>query len=106
MQRRARWILGSVAAGIIASGAVGGVAIAGPTGESDAPITGAALEKASAVALAHVGGGKVTDTEIGDEDSYYEVEVTRPDGSQVDVQLDEQFAVVGTNADTPDGAGS
>ena len=31
--------------------------------------------------------------------SYYEVEVTRDDGSQVDVQLDENFAVVGSAAD-------
>jgi len=36
----------------------------------------------------------VTDTEVGDEDSYYEVEVTLGDGSQVDVQLDKAFKVV------------
>jgi hypothetical protein len=36
----------------------------------------------------------VTDTEVGDEESYYEVEVTRDDGSQVDVQLDRDFNVV------------
>ena len=41
------------------------------------------------------GGGKVTETEVGDEDSYYEVEVTLDDGTQVDVQLDEDFKVVG-----------
>ena len=39
-------------------------------------------------------------TEVGDEDSYYEVEVTLPDGSQVDVQLDEDFAVVSADADS------
>jgi hypothetical protein len=36
---------------------------------------------------------------VGDEESYYEVEVTRDDGSQVDVQLDENFAVVGSSPD-------
>ena len=41
----------------------------------------------------------VTDTEVGDEDSYYEVEVTLDDGSQVDVQLDEGFNVVGGETD-------
>ncbi|GAA1056951.1 hypothetical protein GCM10017608_10330 [Agromyces luteolus] len=65
----------------------------------DVPITGDALERASAAALATTGGGQVTGTEVGDEESLYEVEVTLPDGSQVDVQLDESFAVVSTDAD-------
>ena len=79
----------------------GGVALAGGDDEAegpDVPITGAALEQASAAALAHLGGGEVTETEVGDEESYYEVEVTI-DGRQVDVQLDEQFRVVGTEDD-------
>ena len=101
MKRRTRWILGAVAAGVIASGAIGGVAIAG-SGEHDTPITGAALDKASAAALAYVGSGTVTGTEVGDEESYYEVEVTRPDGSQVDVQLDKAFKVVGSKDDGRD----
>lgn len=41
----------------------------------------------------------MTGTEVGDEESYYEVEVTRDDGSQVDVQLDENFVVVGSSTD-------
>ena len=41
----------------------------------------------------------MTETEEGDEDSYYEVEVTLDDGSQVDVQLDRDFNVVGREAD-------
>jgi hypothetical protein len=44
----------------------------------------------------------VTETEVGDEESLYEVEVTLDDGTQVDVQLDEDFNVVG---DERDGAG-
>jgi hypothetical protein len=36
---------------------------------------------------------------VGDEESLYEVEVTLDDGRQVDVQLDESFAVVGTEGD-------
>ena len=39
---------------------------------------------------------------MGDEESYYEVEVTRADGSQVDVQLDRGFNVVGQKADHED----
>ena len=53
------------------------------------------MEQASDAALAHTGGGTVTETEVGDEESLYEVEVTLDDGSQVDVQLDEDFNVVG-----------
>jgi hypothetical protein len=45
----------------------------------------------------------VTDTEVGDEESYYEVEVTLPDGSKVDVQLDEAFTAVSTAADSDAG---
>jgi hypothetical protein len=36
---------------------------------------------------------------VDDEDSYYEVEATLDDGRQVDVQLDQQFKVVSTDAD-------
>ncbi len=67
--------------------------------DSEAPIGGSALDQASAAALQHTGGGQVTETEVGDEESYYEVEVTLDDGSQVDVQLDRGFAVVGSADD-------
>ena len=83
-------------AGIATAGAGGGDAAEGP----DSAITGDALQKASAAALAEAGGGTVTGTEVDDEESYYEVEVTRDDGSQVDVQLDESFAVVGSKVDS------
>jgi uncharacterized membrane protein YkoI len=83
-----------------AAGATTGIAVAGGDDDAtDTPITGDALEKAKAVALAHTGGGRVTETEVGDEESLYEVEVTLPDGSRVDVQLDEGFTVVGTDAE-------
>ena len=44
----------------------------------------------------------MTGTESGDEESLYEVEVTRADGSQVDVQLDKAFNVVGSKDDGRD----
>ena len=65
----------------------------------DQPITGEALEQASAAALAHLGEGRVTDTEVGDEEGYYEVEVTLADGRQVDVHLEENFDVLGHEVD-------
>jgi uncharacterized membrane protein YkoI len=63
----------------------------------DQPITGPDLERASQLALDYLGGGRVTGTEIEDEESYYEIEVTLDDGTQVDVQLNESFEVVGTD---------
>ncbi len=65
----------------------------GAEGE-DVPITGDALDKASAAALDYIGEGEVTDTEVGDEEGYYEVEITRDDGSEVDVHLDENYNVL------------
>jgi uncharacterized membrane protein YkoI len=92
---------GAFAAAAIAIGA--GVASAGNGDDSESPISGSDLEKASAAALAHTGEGTVSDTEVGDEESYYEVEVTLDDGSQVDVQLDKAFNVVDSKADHEDG---
>jgi hypothetical protein len=72
--------------------------------DTDTPISGDALRRATAAALAHTGEGRVTETEVGDEESLYEIEVTLDDGSQVDVQLDEKFNVVGGEADNDSGA--
>jgi uncharacterized membrane protein YkoI len=92
------WIIGGalLAAAVAAGGA--GIALA-TGGDSDEPITGTALERASAAALAHTGGGRVTETEAGDEEGAYEVEVTLNDGRQVDVHLDAGFNVIGDEAD-------
>ena len=65
----------------------------------DAPITGSALDQAKAAALENLGEGTVTETEVGDEESLYEVEVTLDDGSETDVQLDRGFNVVGSESD-------
>ena len=79
----------------------GGIAIASGVGDDrSTPISGSALARASAAALASTGGGKVTGTEVGDEDGYYEVEVTLDNGNQVDVHLDRSFGLLTTKADT------
>ena len=97
----------------MAAAAGTGIAIAAADGSDDGPedrtpdvpIAGADLDRASTAALEHTGGGRVTDTEVGDEESYYEVEVTLDDGSQVDVQLDGDFRVVDSTEDTEDDEG-
>ncbi|TFV86627.1 PepSY domain-containing protein [Blastococcus sp. CT_GayMR16] len=98
----ARKILAASAFAAVVAGGAGIAAAAGGDDSTEGPdtsITGDALQRAGAAALEETGGGRVTGTEVGDEESYYEVEVTRDDGSQVDVQLDENFAVVGSSAD-------
>ena len=106
---RARmWMLAAVVAVLVLVGA--GVAYATGSGDdSSGQAGGANIEKAKSVALDHV-KGRVTGSEVGDEEGYYEVEITRDDGSQVDVHLDKNFNVLDTpadhegheNEDTPD----
>ena len=107
MRNRSKYLIGAAvvaAAAVIPTIAFAGASDDGRPGEDaaevDVAITGIDLDKASAAALAHTGEGRVTGTEVGDEESYYEIEVTLEDGRQVDVQLDESFAVVGTEGET------
>ncbi|WP_116437386.1 PepSY domain-containing protein [Frankia sp. CcI49] len=106
MTRRKKMIIGAAGSALIAAMVGGGVTAASASGGGDdnaTPITGPALEQASAAALAYTGGGKVTETEVGDEDGYYQVEVTTPDKAVVDVALDRDFTVTGAVADTETG---
>jgi uncharacterized membrane protein YkoI len=79
-----------------------GIAIAAG-GDDEQPLTGSTLERATAAALAHTGGGTVTETEVGDDGAAYEVEVRLANGRQVEVSLDESFDVIGQETDD-DGA--
>ena len=102
MQRKTTLIVAGATLAATAAAAGTGVAVAG-SGDDDAtdtPITGTELDRASAAALEHTGEGRVSETEVGDEESCHEVEVTLDDGSQVDVQLDRDFTVVGDEADS------
>ena len=85
---------------VVATGASVGIASAVGGDDSEAPITGQSLERAKAAALEHTGEGRVTETEVGDEESYYEVEVALPSGEQTDVQLTKDFQVVGSETDS------
>lgn len=103
---RRKWTIAALSVAVVA--AVGGTALAQSgnlpgVDDDDTPISDPVeLERASQAALEHTGGGEVTDTEVGDEESYYEVEVTLEDGREVDVQLDEDFQVVGEEAEEAD----
>ena len=88
--------LGAASAGIAVAG--------GGAGDDDKPLTGSTLDRAAAAALKRTGGGTVTETEVGDDGAAYGVEVRLANGNQVEVNLDENFAVIGQEADD-DGAG-
>jgi hypothetical protein len=104
MRRRTKVLAAGAATAVVLGGA--GVAVAAGAGGDDdgegRPITGSELTRASKVALEHTGGGRVTGSEIDDEEGYYEIEVTMGDGSQVDVHLNRAFQVIDT---TDDGSG-
>ena len=103
MKRRTAWIAAGVAAAAIAIGGVG-MALANGGSDTDAPLTGTDLDRATQAALEHTGGGTVIESEIGDDGAAYSVEIKKDDGMVVEVQLDESFNVTGDEADD-DGAG-
>ena len=97
--------------GVLTALALGGAALAGAGGSFDReePLRGKELAKASAAALRATGGGTVNETERDSEQgATFEVEVTKPDGSTVDVRLDASYGVVTIDSDseqTDDGDG-
>jgi hypothetical protein len=98
--RKRRYIVGGLIAILVLAGIGAGAGIVVATDSDDSqPITGTALERASQVALTHTGQGTVTETEAGDEDGAYEVEVTLDNGRQVDVHLDAGFNVIDSQQD-------
>ncbi len=90
---------------VVAGVAGGGAAVAG--GGDDGPAsrqyTPTEAEDATAAALEATGGGTANSVETDSENgAVYEVEVTRPDGTTVDVRLDEGYDVVVIEGDAED----
>ena len=105
MANKLNKVLITVAA--LAALALGGAALAGAssggsdTADTSKAIAGDAKAKAEKAALAETGGGKVNQTELDNENgATYEVEVTKTDGSTVDVRLGDAFNVVAVEADS------
>jgi hypothetical protein len=99
MQRRTKWIAGGVLAGALIIGGIGTGVADQVEGDDDQPLTGETYDRATAAALEHTKGGKVTDTEHGDDGATYGVEVLLEDGRQVEVDLDQNYKVTGQEAD-------
>src|SRR5687768_498987 len=97
--------LALLAALVLALGAASaGIAIAAGGDDEEEPLTGSTLDRARAAALEHTGGGTVVETEVGDDGAAYGVEILLEDGTQVEVELDGDFDVIGSETDD-DGAG-
>jgi Peptidase propeptide and YPEB domain len=91
-----------IAAAVAMLLALGGAGIAYANGgDSEEQLTGPEAQKAKSAAIAAVGGGTVTELERDDGNGTgaFEVEVTREDGSQLEVHLDGGHNVVGQQAD-------
>ena len=93
--------LALVATLLVAATVAAGFAVAG--GNDDKALQGSTLERATAAALRHTGGGTVVETEAGDDAAAYGVEVRLSDGRQVEVNLDERFVVIGQEPDDDSG---
>ena len=101
MDKKRRWILGGALALLVLGGGTT-FAIAW-AGDDDQPLTGFALDEATAAALAHTGGGTVIESEAGDDGAAFGVEIQLEDGSVSEVALDANFQVIGDAGDD-DGA--
>jgi hypothetical protein len=97
---RGKLIATGAAAAVLAAGGAGGAwAVAGDDGENG--LSGPQADKAVAAALEIIGGGKANAVERDSEDgATYEVEVTKPDGSTVDVRLGADYGLVVVESDS------
>lgn len=85
----------------IATAVLAGGAIAIASNDSEGGVTGPDADKATAAALEATGGGTANEVERDDENgATWEVEVTKTNGSTVDVRLDANFEVVVIESDT------
>lgn len=99
MNRRS--VLTAVASvAVVAAVAGGGVALASGGDDGEGTVKGHDADRATAAALAETHGGTANSVERDNEDgATWEVEVTRPDGTTVDVRLDESFHVMKVESD-------
>jgi hypothetical protein len=87
-----------IVGGVVAALAVGAGAVWAGSSD-DKPLQGNLYKRATEAALEHVGGGTVIETEVGDDGAAYGVEIRTDDGSVVEVNLDENFEVIGEEQD-------
>jgi membrane protein implicated in regulation of membrane protease activity len=95
-----------IAAGAVLAIAAAGTGAAFATGtiggdDGDEQLTGPMADRATAAALEVTHGGTANSVERDSEDgATYEVEVTKPDGTTVDVRLDHSYGLVTVEGDS------
>jgi uncharacterized membrane protein YkoI len=102
--RKRMWAAGAVL-GVAGAATVGGMAVAGDgdDGSVSHQYTRDQADAATKAALQATGGGTVNSVETDNENgATYEVEVTKTDGTTVDVRLDENYGVVVIEGDSED----
>jgi hypothetical protein len=90
-------VVGATAIGIMVAAALAGGASAVASNDDDGggTVTGSRAARATAAALAATEGGTANSVERDSENgATWEVEVTKPDGTTVDVRLDQSYQVV------------
>lgn len=97
MRKRALGVVGVVVAVVAVTG--GTIALA-TNNDSEGGVTGPEADRAIQAALEATGGGRANAVEADDEGAAaWEVEVTKPDGSTVDVRLDHHYRLVAIEGD-------
>jgi hypothetical protein len=88
------------AAGVLAAVRIGGAALAGG-GDREGTQADPKADRAVAAALEENGGGTANAVELdGENGATWEVEVTKEDGTTIDVRLDENYKVVVIEGDS------
>lgn len=103
---RKRVMIAAAGAGAVLAVTAGGVAVAtsGDDGPASHQYTQEQADAATKAALEATGGGTANSVETDSENgATYEVEVTKLDGSTVDVRLDERYQVVVIEGDSDSG---
>ncbi|RWZ51516.1 hypothetical protein ELQ90_05225 [Labedella phragmitis] len=103
MSKRTLWIGGAVA-GVLALGGAG-IAIADELNDGGDALDDATRDRVAAAATAYTKGGELIDAER-DDDGGYDAEVRLDEGTEVDVQLDDDFTVLPGASETADGGRS
>ena len=104
MDRRTKLGIGGAAA-VVAIGAGSFLGIAAATGgDDDSPCRATPRPGRSPRRWRAPAAARSLETETGDDGAAYDVEVRKADGSQVEVQLDADFHVIGSAVDD-DGSG-
>lgn len=102
--RKRIWVAAAVL-GAAGAAVAGGVAAAsnGDDGPLSHQYTQEQADAATKAALEATDGGTANSVETDDENgATYEVEVTKPDGTTVDVRLDENYGIVVIEGDSED----